>query len=73
MVRPTTNDPSLCEELRQALADLEANKNPAPAAAHPEDVNSLVPQPSKVGDASSDVATEIERIRAELRRNGCED
>ena len=72
MVRPQTQDPALCEELKKTLAALHASRVESPAATEPADANTLAPDPTRVSQ-ESDIEAEIARIEAALRENGCEE
>ena len=70
MVRPQTQDPALCEQLKKSLAELHASKVAQPAATEPADANTLAPNPPNISD-KADVEAEIARVEAALRENGC--
>ena len=70
MVRPQTQDPALCEELKKSLAELHASRVERPAAVEPADANTLAPDPTTISE-NADLEAEIARVEAALRENGC--
>ncbi|MEZ4503525.1 MAG: hypothetical protein R3C39_12935 [Dehalococcoidia bacterium] len=73
MNEQATGNRELCEELRNALADLEARAIEPPPESRPEFVRGEVSlDRTTLSWTEQDVLAEIERIKDDLRRNGCE-
>jgi hypothetical protein len=70
----TSNEEKIefCASLERALQELHAEGRPGPAATHPEDMNSRVPNPPLNGDLKVDVQTQIAQLEQQLREAGCE-